>query len=141
MNDLIEKECGVDPTDKRFEIIGCQDVPGFEAFAIGGKVDTVKVEPGIVALAEKAIAENLKISALVLECTELPPYSDALRHATGLPVYDAITCSNMFIEGLIDNSRFGLMDWMHQWDRMQEDYHLGKNLSTEDLGKCEKCGQ
>ena len=31
------------------------------------------------------------IRAILLECTELPPYADALRYHTGLPVWDAIT--------------------------------------------------
>ena len=26
-----------------------------------------------------------KVRAFLMECTELPPYSDAVRHATGLP--------------------------------------------------------
>ena len=29
----------------------------------------------------------------------LPRYSDAVRKETGLPVYDAITCANMFMAG------------------------------------------
>ena len=35
---------------------------------------------------------------MLLECTELPPYADALRYSTGLPVYDAITCADMFVD-------------------------------------------
>ena len=30
------------------------------------------------------------IRAILMECTELPPYSDAVRHETKLPVYDAM---------------------------------------------------
>jgi len=28
--------------------VGCEDVDGFEAVALGEKVDTAKVEPGVV---------------------------------------------------------------------------------------------
>lgn len=42
-----------------------------------------------------------------MECTELPPYSDAVRHATGLPVFDAITNCDFFISAFQDNERFG----------------------------------
>jgi Asp/Glu/hydantoin racemase len=101
MNGLIKEQCGVSPEEDRFVIVGCQDIPGFEAVAIGAKVDVAKVTPGIVALAKQVLAQNPTIRAILLECTELPPYSDALRHATGLPVYDAITCANMFIDGLV----------------------------------------
>lgn len=38
MNELIKDECGVDPEEDRFVIVGCEDVPGFEAVANGEKV-------------------------------------------------------------------------------------------------------
>jgi len=31
------------------------------------------------------------VRAIVLECTNLPPYADAVRDATGLPVHDITT--------------------------------------------------
>jgi len=43
MNDLIKDECGVDTQGPRFNVVGCEDVPGFEAVALGEKVDTVMV--------------------------------------------------------------------------------------------------
>jgi len=137
MNSLIEEQCGVNPEDTRFHIVGCQDVDGFEAVAVGGKVDVPKVTPGIVALAKAELAKNPSIRAILLECTELPPYADALRAATGLPVFDAITCCNMFIEGMVDNPRFGINDWQEGWDGVQEKYELGQNLDAEDKNALE----
>ena len=91
--------------------MGCEDVPGFEAVAVGGKVDTAKVEPGVVAKAQAALKANPKARAILMECTELPPYSDAVRHATGVPVFDAITNCDFFINSFRDNLRFGKNDW------------------------------
>ena len=71
------------------------------------------------------------------QCTELPPYSDALRAATGLPVYDAITCADFFIDSKADNPRFGIDSWQHGWDGEQEDYTFGENLDAEDKSKVE----
>lgn len=117
MHDLIAKECGVDVDDERFEIIGAQDVPGFEAVALGLKVDVQKVTPGVVALCKKAIRDFKNVRAFLFECTELPPYSDAVRQETGLPVYDAITNCDFFIDGFKDNDRFGLNGWQKEWDQ------------------------
>lgn len=78
------------------------------------------VTPGMVELAKKVIKKYPTVRAFLLECTELPPYSDALRAVTGLPVYDAITCCNMFIHGFTDNPFFGINDWQQKWDREQE---------------------
>jgi hypothetical protein len=86
MRDLIKDECGVDPEDKRFVFVGCEDVPGFEAVALGQKVDVEAVTPGMVAKAKRTLEEHPEVRAFLFECTELPPYSDAVRAATGLPV-------------------------------------------------------
>ena len=94
--------------DQRFIIVGCEDVDGFEAVAAGDKVDVAKVTPGMVAKAKAILVEHPSIRGFMMECTELPPYSDAIRHATGLPVWDAITSCNAFIAGVQDNPRFGL---------------------------------
>jgi len=55
MKELIREECGVDYENPRFFIYGGQDVDGFEAVALGEKVDVEKVTPGMVSLAKKAL--------------------------------------------------------------------------------------
>jgi hypothetical protein len=131
MRSLIKDECGVDPDEKRFVIVGCQDVPGFEAVAVGGKVDTVKVTPGIVDKCRQTLSTNPTIRAFLFECTELGPYSDAVRHAFGLPVFDSITNCDFFMMGSRDNKRFGKQDWQHEWDGKQANYTYGANLTHE----------
>ena len=136
MRDLIKEACGIDPEDKRFIIVDCRHVPDFgDAVALGLKVDTVKASPNIVKLAEKTLQENPKLRAIIMECTELPPYSDAVRAATGLPVFDSITTSNAFIASMQDNPLFGANDWQEKWDGVQEKYDLGDNLSAEEKAK------
>ena len=132
MKDLIKDECGVDPEESRFVIVGCQDVPGFEAVALGEKVNVEAVTPGMVDKLKATLEAHPTIRAILMECTELPPYSDAFRAASGLPVFDAITCCDLFINGRVDNPRFGINDWQHDWDGKQEHYELGKNLDAED---------
>mmetsp|Transcript_44552 Transcript_44552/g.117735 ORF Transcript_44552/g.117735 Transcript_44552/m.117735 type:complete len:769 (-) Transcript_44552:210-2516(-) len=123
--------CGFDVDDDRFVIIGCQDVPGFDAVARGAKVDVDYVTPGMVKMMRKALAETPSIRAICLECTELPPYSDALRKEFGLPVFDAITCADFFVSARKDNPRFGLNEWQVPWDGTVEEYVLGQNLAAE----------
>ena len=73
----------------RFHVLGCENVDGFDAVAKGEKVDVPRVTPGIVKIASEAVAKNPKIRAILLECTELPPYADSLRRALKMPVLDA----------------------------------------------------
>ena len=135
MRQLLRDECGVDPEDQRFVIVGCQDVPGFEAVALGERVDVEKCTPHIVKLAQDIVAKHAgtstPIRAIVFECTELPPYSDAVRAATKLPVCDAITTCNSFVALMRDNPRFGLDNWHVSWDGKQEEYRFGQNLTSD----------
>ncbi len=49
-------------------------------------IDTVGRE--IEGVAVSAVESNPNIGAIVLECTDLPPYAARIRQATGLPVFD-----------------------------------------------------
>lgn len=116
MQQLIKAECGgVDLehllTQTRFLVVGCESVPGFEAVALGQRVDVARTTPGIVALVRSVHAAHPALRALLLECTELPQFADHLRSATGLPVYDAITAADFYMSSVQDNPRFGLDGW------------------------------
>ena len=52
-------------------------------------------ERGIVARVT-AILRRTPVRAILCECTELPAFSDALRTATSLPVFDVVTCLDFF---------------------------------------------
>ena len=58
-------------------------------------MDQQKVERGIVARVT-AILRRTPVRAILCECTELPAFSDALRTATSLPVFDVVTCLDFF---------------------------------------------
>lgn len=41
------------------------------------------------------------IGAIVLECVQMPPFGEAVHHATGLPTYDLYTLGKWFYSGLV----------------------------------------
>lgn len=88
---------------ERLVVIGCNEAPygvhidGFEAVSYGKTVDVEKVKPGMIAVAQSLIRNEPKVKAIVVECTEIPPYSDAIRQTTKLPVYDPINICDSFI--------------------------------------------
>ncbi|CAK9022991.1 unnamed protein product [Durusdinium trenchii] len=130
--EILMNSCGFDVDEHRFIIHGCQDIPGFDAVAKGEKVPLDIVQPGIVKMALKLIEENPNIRGILLECTELPPYADALRYHTGLPVWDSITAADFYVAAFQDNPRFGINDWQKEWDGEQEEYHLGAHLTKDE---------
>lgn len=52
------------------------------------------IEREVLGTVQSVINEHPGIRAFVLECTDLPPYSAAIRKLTGLPVFDFITMVN-----------------------------------------------
>ena len=57
------------------------------------------VENDIVSRA-CSMMERSDIGAFVLECTDLPPFSNAVRKATGRPVFDFVTLTNFVYHGI-----------------------------------------
>jgi len=103
--------CHVRQEDQsRFSVAGCEALPGFEAVANAEKVDVAKVQPHVVDLVKQRKAQSPSIRAVLLECTELPPYADAIRAATGLLVLDVITLVDYFHSAVSENPYFGV-DW------------------------------
>lgn len=54
-------------------------------------LDPARAERDVVAAGMRLVARRPDLRALALECTNMPPYADALRAATGLPVHDIRT--------------------------------------------------
>ena len=52
------------------------------------------VEKAVVQVALKLKDDNPDLGAFLLECTDMPPYSEAIQAATGLPVFDPVDMVN-----------------------------------------------
>lgn len=54
-------------------------------------MDLAAAERDVVDAGRMLLRDYADIGAIVLECTNMPPYRDALRRACGVPVYDIVT--------------------------------------------------
>ncbi|KAK9781617.1 putative Aspartate/glutamate racemase family protein [Seiridium cardinale] len=54
----------------------------------------------LVAVSRQLVVDHSEIAVLCLECTNMPPFSEAIQSATGLPVYDVYTMGQWFYGGL-----------------------------------------
>lgn len=61
----------------------------------------------VLAAGARLLQREPGLQALVLECTNLPPYAPALRAATGLPVHDAVSMITARMARLSAGSRMG----------------------------------
>jgi len=58
------------------------------------EINLDRIEQEVLATARRALNTHPGIRAFVLECTDLPPYSAAIRRQSGLPVFDFISMVN-----------------------------------------------
>ncbi|WP_270938175.1 aspartate/glutamate racemase family protein [Falsiroseomonas oryzae] len=63
-------------------------------------MDVALAEQDILEAGRRLVARHPEVGAVVLECTNMPPYAAALREALGLPVYDIYTLVSWFHGGL-----------------------------------------
>ena len=69
-------------------------------------MDVDKFAKEVVSVARRLVDENQEVGAIVLECTDLPPFAAAIRKETGLPVFDIVTLAYMVYE-TIKGERWG----------------------------------
>ena len=91
---------------------GMEDYPEFREVICEGKrtkMDMAKIESELIAAAKKLIRSNGDVGALVLECTDMPPYAAALQKAVDLPVFDLTTLATMIHDTVYRTEYRGIM--------------------------------
>lgn len=63
-------------------------------------MDIALARQDVVDAGRELVARHADIGAIVLECTNMPPYSATLQAEVGLPVYDIYSMINWFHAGL-----------------------------------------
>jgi hypothetical protein len=63
-------------------------------------MDIALAERDVVEAGKELVARHPEIGAIVLECTNMPPYAAALQAEVGLPVYDIYSMITWFHAGL-----------------------------------------
>lgn len=74
-----------------------------------GTLDSALVEKEVTDVANQMIAEHPDVAAIVLECSDLPPYAHAVHAATGRPVFDFITMIKYVHSALVPKAYEGHM--------------------------------
>ncbi len=94
--------------NRHFEAVGAGDIPvaiqGMEDFrefrevileAQRTTMDIGKIENEVLASAKLLVKTNPDVRAIVLECTDMPPYAHTLQRKLRLPVFDLTTLATM----------------------------------------------
>jgi len=83
-------------------VMGTEDGAEFTRVLIGNeeKLDVAAAEQDLLAAGRALIDKHPEVGAVVLECTNMAPYSAALRDALRLPIYDIVGFITWFHSGL-----------------------------------------
>ena len=84
-------------------VIGTESGREFFRVLIKAEKDEMDIdlaERDVVEAALRLVAEHPEVGAIVLECTNMPPYAAVVQAATGLPVYDIYSMITWFHAGL-----------------------------------------
>lgn len=84
--------CGV-PSEIPLVVAGMEDQQEFREAILEekGSLDSAKIQAEVVGVAKDLVTKNPQVGAILLECSDLPPYAHAIQAATQLPVFDFIT--------------------------------------------------
>jgi Asp/Glu/hydantoin racemase len=59
-----------------------------------------KMAAGMIRLVQKLVDQEPAVGAIVLECTNMPPFAAGVQRAVNLPVFDIVTLINMLHESV-----------------------------------------
>ena len=109
-------------TDEHFEnvgitkdmplvIYGMEDQEEFRTSVLEekGTMDSDLVRKEVVGVADRMVTEHPEVAAILLECSDLPPYAHAVHGATGRPVFDFITMIKHVHSALVPTKYEGYM--------------------------------
>lgn len=85
--------CGItEEMEKRLVIKDLASTDNFSCVIKNwGEWDNDQARADVVGKAIEAVTENDDIAAILLECSDMPPYAAAIQKEVGLPVFDFIT--------------------------------------------------
>jgi Asp/Glu/Hydantoin racemase len=90
------------PADLPLAVAGMEGEKEFTRVMLGDEmeldVDLAREEH--VRVARRLVADHPDVGAIVLECTNMPPYTADIQRETGLPVFDITTLVRMAHDGL-----------------------------------------
>lgn len=108
-NDITDKmlhDMGVSPEDCYIEDIGSVD--GFKTIRYEYPyLDNESVAETVVQAAKNLVEQHDDVGAILLECSDIPPYAYMVQDAVNLPVFDFITLINWAHHATTQKPYFG----------------------------------
>jgi Asp/Glu/hydantoin racemase len=73
------------------------------------ELDVEQSQKDLIRIARRLKEDHPEVGAIVLECTNMPPYAAAIQREVGLPVFDIHTLVNMVYHAVVRKEFKGFM--------------------------------
>lgn len=93
-------------------VVGLEESPFFKNMLIGDgghEIDVEATKRDMQEVARKLVQDHPEVGAIVLECTNMPPFAKAVQEATGLPVFDIVTLTKYVHSAVTQEDYHGYM--------------------------------
>lgn len=108
-NDITDKmlqDVGVSMADCYIQDIG--SLEGFKTIRHGySHLDNASIAKTVVEAAQALVTDHDDVGAILLECSDIPPYAFLVQEAVNLPVFDFITMINWVHHAVTQQPYFG----------------------------------
>ena len=106
IDDNLLKKVGTDMD--RLDIINVGGLKSFAGIRYGKTgFDNDKLTSDLCGILEEHVSKNRDTGAILLECSDLPPYARAIQAVTGLPVFDFNSMIDLIYHGVVQKPYFG----------------------------------
>lgn len=94
-------QCGVDDLSA-IVIAGAEALPDIRnILECGGQLNSHRFEQGLVGIAKQLVSQHPEVGAILLECSDMPPYAWAIQNSVKLPVFDFTTLINWVYSAVV----------------------------------------
>jgi len=92
-------------------ILGTEDEEEFSRVCLGNELtlDVEKARNDLITVARRLISQHPEVGAIVLECTNMPPYAKSIQEEVNLPIFDIYTLTNMIYSAVVRKDFAGFM--------------------------------
>ena len=92
-------------------ILGTEDEEEFSQVFLGNELtlDIEKARNDLITVARRLISQHPEVGAIVLECTNMPPYAKSIQEEVNLPIFDIYTLTNMVYSAVVRKDFAGFM--------------------------------
>lgn len=93
----VRRECAItDEHVQRLVMAEALSLPAFRAFAASpSRLDVAGLSAELCDGVRAMLRENPSVGAILLQCSDLPPFAHAIQRACGLPVFDVTLVAGM----------------------------------------------